>query len=209
MIALDLLFIRNYVLLLFGFSPIFAFLFLERMTFLNRYSRILYPVLELGLLEASLALIFVQPFFYTDTVFIVKALYPIFMYCFLSLYERKFPNDFTKSLMISIFLIYILTEIHEVPGFFWGYLGIEPYTSRIYEYHFFTHLYTGVVYGLAVWKIKIPLMRNAILIPIIVLLFLFYAFDPLIDIALFPSFLSYLKRVVCFFTLAYIFEAFP
>lgn len=190
------LFLNNLFVLLCVLSPFFSFL-LVKLSFLNTWRWFIVCELSFSLLSAFI--LFCYDGYAAHTIPSILIFYPISVLLFNLVFTMRFGvKKFAKVLSLSLMLGFILTELHEFPVFIFTILGI--YGGHTYLVWFLPQIYLLVVGYLVVklgglhlsWK---PI---ALFLSCLALLFLFYFFDPLIDIVHPPSSLAYLKRIFCF-----------
>jgi len=197
------LFLNNLFVLFCVLSPLFSF-FIVQLHFLNDWRWFTFCVVSLLLL--SLFILFGYAGIDAHTLPSMLMFYPLSVLCFILVLTIRFGiMKFAKILSLSLMLGFILTELHELPVFFFSIFGI--YGGDTYLVWYLPQIYLLIVSYLTVklgglkWSWK-PIV---LFIVCLVSLFSFYFFDPKIDTYAIPPLLSYLKRVLCFAVLSFIF----
>lgn len=156
-------FITNCFEIFGGLAPVIGVL-VARMPFLNR--RCWFWASEIVFVSISLFL-FMYPNQIGGNIPVILALYPLFITVFLFIFDRKYGVEkFSKTLALSLMLGWLITELHEVPGFMLMYFGwLDNYATFQEHFVWFTplnHAYSIVVAYLAVklgkLKVKLPVL---------------------------------------------------
>lgn len=141
----DLSIIPNFLQFIVVFAPIFAliFLFIED-SFKNWH---IYLLSIISLIMGLYIFIF-EPFQYIDyRLSKAFSLYPPFLAISLLVINRK--HEAGRTLILSLMLVYLITELHEIPAFIRIYLGWYDNVNALkHYYNWFTplnHLYSIVV----------------------------------------------------------------
>jgi len=154
--------IPNFLQILLVFSPIYALLFLY---IEDRFKRShIYLIATISFVIGIYIFVF-EPFRYIDyRLSKAFSLYPPFLSISLLVIGRKHKPG--RTLILSLMLIYLLTELHEVPAFIRIYFGWYDNVNALKHYYvWFTplnHLYSIVV-GYVFFKIaKVKLNEDSI-----------------------------------------------
>lgn len=158
----DLSVIPNFLQFLVVYAPIFSliFLFIE-----NRFKDWHIYLLSIISFAMGFYVFFFEPFQYIDyRLSKAFSLYPPFLGISLLLIRRKHKPG--RTLILSLMLVYLITELHEIPAFIRIYLGWYDNVNALkHYYNWFTpinHLYSIVV-GFMFFKIaKVKLNRLSI-----------------------------------------------
>lgn len=200
----DPLFLRNFLVILSGFSPLVAL----AVASVKQFNSVKVAFLvQSALFGFFLYVLFFLPYLHSKTFPAVLSLYPLFLFLFNLVLLWKFKAEvFSKILAVSMMLTFVLTEFHELPTFACSYLRLEFLDPGRLIY-FLSPLYALVVFILAARLFKLSFSaRSKILLLLSVLgVFVFYWINPLIDINGIPSALVYIKRIYCFAVLVFAF----
>lgn len=159
--------LHNYLVVFGCFSPLFAVLF-NHLPLLN--CRKWFVISELSTI--SLATLIVMRFINTVQH---TWMYFLFLALFNLVFTHRFGiKNFSKTLAVSLMLTYITTEMHEIPWFAFGYLGL--FNQVLHPLHPLCHLYSFAVGCLVIKIANLKITKANALIFCLSIATLFYAF---------------------------------
>ena len=197
------IFLNNLFVLFSVLSPLLSF-FIVQLPFLN--SKRWFIISEVFFILLSAFILFYYEGIVSKTRPSMLMFYPLSIVLFNLFFTWRFGVEkFAKILSLSLMLGFILTELHEAPVFFFSIFGL--YGHSTYLVWFLPQIYLLVVGYLTVklgglkrsWK---PIV---LFLGCLTSLFIIYIYDPMIDAHIIPPLLCYLKRLLCFAVLSFIF----
>lgn len=197
------LFLNNVFVLFCVLSPLFSF-FLVKLSFLNNWNW--FYLCEISLVFLSLFIMYGYDGLKAHTTPSMLMIYPLSILVFNLVFTLRFGVErFAKVLSLSLMLGFLLTELHEFPVFIFTILGV--YGGHTYLVWFLPQIYLLIVGYLTVKLGGLRLSWKPVLLFLgcLASLFLFYLNDPLIDVHKYPTFFSFLKRILVMVVLSTIF----
>ena len=188
--------IYNTIILFSSLTPCFALL-LERLPFLN--NKRAFSLMILSLLVFEIYLCFFNNDFYggiNGYARLVLFIYPLLLILSNVVFTYRFGFDkFAKTLALSLLLVFLLTETHEIANYFYEYTGWNSVINH--PLHPLTNIYSIVTGWLLFKKLQLNARITLALIGVISLSsFLYYefaytlAFSPWMRLIQFSIFMS-------------------
>ena len=192
-----------------SFTPLFAFL-IAQMRFLDGKEKVL-DGFRVALIGTMMLIILWYPSgdivspSSKATPLGAVILYPLFMLLFSIVLKKRFGQDHSRTIAVSLLLGFLLTELHELPAFIQEYVNIG--VPHIYPYHYLTHIATGIYFVLALKLAEVKVSTDHLILFILVFLnsLACYQLDPYLDFIHDPvsgrvglSIYNYFKRFVWF-----------